>query len=55
MKSKIQYLSISQDNICGGGSKKLSEFRNFINYDVYKCKHLRKIITDSRRMRLGPD
>jgi predicted Fe-S protein YdhL (DUF1289 family) len=52
---KIQYLSMSQDIICGGCDKKLSEFCNFINYDVYKWKHLWRRIIDSRRMQLGLD
>ena len=36
--------------ICGGYGKKLSEFWNFITYDAYKQKYLRRRIIEFRRM-----
>jgi len=50
---KLWDLSISHDIICGGCSKNLSEFRNFVTYDAYKWKYLRRRIRELRRMQLG--
>ena len=46
-------LSIPRYIICGGSGKKLSRFRNFFTYNAYKRKHLRRRITELRRMGLG--
>lgn len=55
MKLKIRDFSRTHDIIHGDCGKNFSVFRNFIMHDVYKWKHLRKRIRDSKRMQLGLD